>query len=100
MEYETNKEPHQHPSETKLFHGVQYWVSVPADSSTFVIVIGHGELAINEAINCPDVSAENYQELYRRGHAHAQKIIQTNSAELNKRFGCPPSEDEYGIGAM
>lgn len=87
MKYELKNEHHEHPSETKLFYGIQYWVSVPADTSTFVVTIDRGHSTIDEVVDCPDVPIENYQELFQRGHAHAQKIIQTKGAELSQRFG-------------
>lgn len=93
MNSELKNEHPEHPSETKLFYGIQYWVSVPAATSTFVVTIGQGEFAIDEAIDCPDVPADNYQELFQRGHAHAQKIIQTKGAELHERFGRPEDEE-------
>lgn len=65
----------ERPTETKLYNGSQYSVNVLPGEAVFIVVIGDGEHRTEEKIACNDVSPENYQELFKRAHEHAQKII-------------------------
>jgi len=70
----------QRPTETKLYGGVQYSVSVPAGESRFIVRIGQDGDSIEHVIDCVDVSAGDYEELFKCGHQYAQKIIRSNDA--------------------
>lgn len=76
-----------YPTESKLYYGIQYWVSVPVGKSCFNVTIGFGLHAINESVECEDVSPDDYHELFRRAHEYAQKIIQHAGADLAQKLG-------------
>ena len=76
---EKNNATEFYPTETKLFNGVLYSVDVARNTSRFIVLVGEGSAAVREEVECKDVTPENYGELFARGHAHAEKIIQTNN---------------------
>ena len=78
----------EYPTETRLYYGIQYWVSVEQGTSRFTVILGQGENKIEEVVDCNDVSPDDQQELFRRAHEHAHKIIaHEGSDQLAKRFG-------------
>ncbi|HTF94907.1 MAG TPA: hypothetical protein VL995_02145 [Cellvibrio sp.] len=86
----TSDEPdalQEYPTETRLYYGIQYSVSVPIGTPEFNVTIGHGEHAIDETIKCAEVSPNDPHELFRLGHEHAQHIIQHATDELAKKLG-------------
>jgi hypothetical protein len=75
------------PTETKLFYGIQYWVSIDPDKSQFTVTIGQGIDLIEEIVISEDRAIDK-KELFRLAHQHAQKIIHTEGADaLAVRFG-------------
>ncbi|PUA29878.1 MAG: hypothetical protein B0W54_04855 [Cellvibrio sp. 79] len=86
MNTENKNQTEDHPSETKIYYGIQYWINVPFGESRFIVTIGQGENAIEEVVECVDVAPENYQELFQQGHAYAQKKVQTQGSDLVDKF--------------
>lgn len=76
------------PIETKLFYGIVYSVSVDVNASRFTVMIGEGDNSIQEEIDCPDIHPDNYTEIFKRGHLHAQKIIQSDDPRVLKLREC------------
>lgn len=80
--------PPANPTETKLFYGIQYWVSIDAGKCQFTVTIGQGIDLIEEVVVCEKADSIDDKELFRLAHEHAQKIINTEGADaLAVRFG-------------
>lgn len=74
------------PAETKIFGGILYSVSVPINEAKLTLLIGEGTEPIYEELDFPDLSPDNYAELYKRGHQLARKIIQSEDPRLKPLF--------------
>lgn len=80
----------EYPSESRLFHGIQYWVSANPPLCEFTVFIGHGQEAIEKTIPNPELRSDDFEELFRRGHEYAQKLIlQLGADQLAQQFGSP-----------
>ena len=78
------------PMETKLFGGISYSVDIHPGTTHVSVYIGQGEHAIVEQVECPDVSPDDHEELFRQGHQFAQRYIQNEGElQLAKLFGIP-----------
>jgi hypothetical protein len=87
MSIEDGLPPANH-TETKLFYGIQYWVSIDPQQCQFTVAIGQGINLIEEVVICEKNDSMDNKELFRLAHEHAQKIINTEGADaLAVRFG-------------
>lgn len=73
-------------SETKLFNGIAYTLSIVKNLPSVHILIGEGKESIDDELRFTDVDANNHAELFSRGHARAQELIQSNDSRIAENY--------------